>query len=83
MLFYHPELDVSMAVHGDDFTLCGLEADLWKVKKWMDEWFEVKVRGVLGGSDRSQTEVTILGRTVEWTPRGLNTELTTNIAICF
>jgi len=24
MVLYHPELDVSMAVHGDDFTLCGL-----------------------------------------------------------
>jgi hypothetical protein len=59
-------MDVAMAVHGDDFTLCGLKEDLVKVQEWMRSWFDIKVRGVLGADSDDQKEVTILGRTVRW-----------------
>ena len=65
---------MSLAVHGDDFTMCGLEEDLWWVKEEMESWFEIMVRAVLGGRRDQDKEVTILGRTVSWTDRGLEHE---------
>ena len=32
VVFYHPKRDLSLAVHGDDFTFCGLEKDLMWIK---------------------------------------------------
>ena len=29
VVFYHPERDLSLAAHGDDFTFCGYEEDFW------------------------------------------------------
>ena len=46
--FYHADMDVSIVVHGDDFTLCGLKEDLLTVQGWMASWFDIKVRGMLG-----------------------------------
>ena len=37
VIFYHPVMDVAIAVHGDDFTLCGLKPDLIRVQGWMRE----------------------------------------------
>ena len=31
VVFYHPSRDISLAVHGDDFTFCGIGEDL----KWI------------------------------------------------
>ena len=28
VVFYHPERDLSLGVHGDDFTFSGLDSDL-------------------------------------------------------
>ena len=33
VIFYHPQMDVAMAVHGDDFTLCGGKRELIIVQK--------------------------------------------------
>ena len=63
-----------MAVHGDDFTLCGLKSDLVKVQGWMKEWFEITVRAVLGDDYDDQKEVSILGRLVKWTDSGFEYE---------
>ena len=35
VIFYHEERDISLAVHGDDFTFCGLERDLRWIKELM------------------------------------------------
>ena len=48
VVFYHPLRDISMGVHGDDFTLCGVEEDLVWIRDLMRSWFEIKVRGMLG-----------------------------------
>ena len=37
-------------VHGDDFTFAGTE--LWKIAAKMHEWYDVKVRGILGSGKR-------------------------------
>ena len=47
--FYHMERDLSLVVHGDDFTFCGLEEDLIWIKELMESWYEIKFRGILGG----------------------------------
>ena len=49
VVFYHPERDISLAVHGDDFIFCGLREDLCWIRDLMGEWFEIKVRGFYGG----------------------------------
>ena len=71
VVFYHKVRDLSVVVHGDDFTLCGLEEDLWWLKGLMESWYEIKVRAVLGGEEKDDKEVVILGRVVRWTPGGL------------
>ena len=53
VVFYHSQMDVAMAVHGDDFTFCGLEEDLIWIRDLMQSWFEIN------------KEVAILGRIVK------------------
>jgi hypothetical protein len=48
VVFYHEERALSLAVHGDDFTFCGYEEDLFRIRDLMASWFEIKVRGIFG-----------------------------------
>ena len=66
VVFYNKERDISMAVHGDDFTLCGLEEDLDWIRDLMKSWFEIKVRAMLGPDEKDDKEVILLGRRVRW-----------------
>ena len=61
VVFYHKGMDVACAVHGDDFTFCGLREDLLVVQGWLREAFEIEVRGMLGESDVEDKEAAILG----------------------
>ena len=70
--FYHPSRDLSLAVHGDDFTFCGLEEDLKWIQDKMANWFEIKVRGLLGPDPEDLKEITILGRIVRWMDDGIH-----------
>ena len=36
VVYYHPGRDLSLSVHGDDFTWCGLEEDLLWAKGLME-----------------------------------------------
>ena len=60
VVFYHPGRDLSLAVHGDDFTFCGLGEDLRWIRGLMETWFEIKLRGVLG-EDWQEARVGELG----------------------
>ena len=40
----------------------------------MGEWFEIKVKGVLGPEDKDMKEIVILGRLVRWTEDGVEFE---------
>ena len=40
-MFYHEGRDISMAVHGDDFTLTGLEEDLFWIRDLMKSWLPI------------------------------------------
>ena len=50
-------------MHGDDFTFAGTESELKRIQAKMHEWYDVKVRGVLGSGKRDVHEIEILGRT--------------------
>ncbi len=69
-VFWHPVADISLVVHGDDFTALGPEAELRTFERQMRSWYEVKVRGVLGPGPRDDKEVTILDRKLVWTGCG-------------
>ena len=64
------ERQISMTVHGDDFTACGSDQDLaWLSQKFRDK-FEVKVQ-ILGPGPQHEREVRILNRVVRWTESGI------------
>ena len=61
-------------MHGDDFTFAGTESELRKIEANMHEWYDVKVRGILGSGKRDVQEIEILGRNLTWTEEGLEYE---------
>ena len=73
-IFYHPKTQVRVVVHGDDFTFAGTESELKRIQAKMHEWYDVKVRGVLGSGKRDVHEIEILGRNLTWTEEGLEYE---------
>ena len=44
-LFHHADRDISVVVHGDDFTATGTDADLDWYTSELEMAFEIKVRG--------------------------------------
>ena len=74
VVFYHPNRDISLAVHGDDFTACGVQEDLDWIKSLMEVWFEIEVREVLGWEEGGLKEITLLGRVIRWTEKGIEYE---------
>ena len=73
-IFYHPKTQVRVVVHGDDFTFAGTESELKKIEAKMHEWYDVKVRGILGSGKHDVHEIEILGRNLTWTEEGLEYE---------
>ena len=47
-LFYHQGRDISIVVHGDDFTAMGTDLDLDWYTSELEKVFEIKVRDRLG-----------------------------------
>ena len=75
-LFYHPEWDVTLSCHGDDFLAEGEAQDLDKLDEVMLANFETKVLPRLGDPE-SGGEVTSgkhLGRTISWSKAGYTWE---------
>ena len=65
VVVYHEGMDLPLAVHGGDFTFCGYEEALFWIRDLMDSWFEIKVRGILGGGHKDDKEIVILGMLVQ------------------
>ena len=72
VVFYNKETGVRLAVHGDDFTFTGNKGELLKVKSKMEEWWDLKFRGMLGGEPGDDKEVSILGRKILWGERAIH-----------
>ena len=60
-----------MVVHGDDFTFSAEENELLKIKNKMEEWYEIKFRGIMGSALKDIKEIIIFGRMLRWTEDGL------------
>ena len=74
VVFWHPELDISCVVHGDDFTFVSECKGLDYVEELMKKWYEVKVKARLGPDSGDDKVVEILGRQVRWTDEGIEYE---------
>ena len=58
--FYHRERDISVVVHGDDFTALGNDDDLDFYEKGLAGHFELKFRGRIGKGCVGPNEIKIL-----------------------
>eukprot|EP00973_Karenia_brevis_P017291 2372554-Karenia_brevis.AAC.1 len=58
VVFYHKERDISLVVHGHDFTFCGVEKDSKWIRSHMESLYEIKVRAILGPDHYDDKEVT-------------------------
>jgi hypothetical protein len=72
--FWHPLIDVSIVVHGDDFTALGPETELRALESQMKSWCEAKTRGMLGPDPGDDKEIKILNRKVVWGDRVITYE---------
>ena len=72
--FWHPTLQLSCVVHGDDFTATGSKREL--------DWFEAQLRaryeltagGRLGPGKDDTKEASVLNRIIRWTDEGVEYE---------
>jgi hypothetical protein len=64
--FYRESDDTSLVVHGDDFTFLGYPESLNDVLKQMKDWWDIKLRAIIGDEEGDDREVTILNRTLKW-----------------
>ena len=65
-VFWQPRWDVSLVVHGDDFTALGPERHLREFEKQTRTWYTIKTRGVLGPELHDDEEITLLNRKLVW-----------------
>ena len=72
--FHHPAWEVSVVVHGDDFTALGTDESLDKYEKGLEASFECKLRGRLGLDKDDLKEIRVLNRIVRITEDGLRYE---------
>ena len=65
-IFHDHFRDMQRVAHGDDFTFLGYEAHLEFVRDKMLEWYEIKIRGILGPEASDMKEIVILCGIVKW-----------------
>jgi hypothetical protein len=64
--FWHPERDVKVIVHGDDFIIEGKEEDLRWTQGVLEAKYIVKMRGLMGPDRGDAKVVDVLNRIIEW-----------------
>ena len=72
--FHHVKRDISVVVHGDDFTISAAEDDLNWIEQEINGWFEVKVRARLGPDPQDDKWAILLGRIVTVNEKGFEYE---------
>ena len=72
--FVNEKKNISVVVHGDDFTALGTDQDLDWYETELAKHFELKIRGRLGEGCPGDNELRILNRVVRITPTGLTYE---------
>ena len=63
-VFHYKGTEVRVVVHGDDFFFSGTKVELGRMRRKMEEWYEIKDRGTMVSGEKEIKEVTILWRTV-------------------
>ena len=63
-VFFNHTTGTRIVVHGDDFTFLGVEEDLRRIAAKMEEWWEIKVRGILSNDAGDEKEMVILNRVI-------------------
>ena len=63
-----------MVVWGDDFTFLGRSEGIKEVVSKIREWYEIKLRAVLGPEPGDNKKVRILNRILRWVADGLTYE---------
>ena len=69
--FWHPKRNVSLVVHGDDFTSLGIQSDLDWMEQELAKHFELKLRGRIGEGCPEPQQIRILNRILTLTKEGL------------
>ena len=72
-VFFHPERNITVVVHGDDFNALGVSDDLSWYEDQLKQSVEIKIRGHMG-PDGNCDEIKILNRMLRLTPEGLTYE---------
>jgi hypothetical protein len=73
-VFHHELRQLRCVVHGDDFTFIGNSANLAWIADLMSQWYEIKMRGVLGPEPTDVKEIDILNRQVKWDNESITME---------
>lgn len=73
-MFHNEKTQVRVVVHGEDFTFSGTKVELNRMKGKMEEWYDIKNKGMMGSGETDIKEVTISGRRVRWTQDGIEYE---------
>ena len=73
MRVFHPERDITVVVHGDDFAALATDPELDWYTAEFQKAFEIKVRGRMG-EGTEEWEIRILNRIVRITPEGIRFE---------
>ena len=69
--FWHPTWEISVVVHGDDFSALGTDEMLDKYEAGLRKSFECKMRGRLGSEPDDLKEIRMLNRIIRIVPTGL------------
>ena len=72
--FYHNELEMSLVIHGDDFTFLGTDDALDQAEAMMKKRYEVKIRGRLGPQKQDDKSIRLLNRIITWDEEGITWE---------
>ena len=65
-VFYDKSTGGRCVVHGDEFTFLADEGEIKRMTGLMKQWYDIKVRAVLGGEEGDDEEVAILNRRLSW-----------------
>ena len=64
--FTNKETGVRVVVWGGDFTFLGRERYFKEIRAKMAEWYDIKIRGMMGPDAGDDKEIRILNRVVKW-----------------
>lgn len=69
--FYHTEKKVRIVIHGDDFTILGMEDSLDWFRRHVQATYSAKLRGRIGPAKSDLKSIIILNRVLEWREDGI------------